>query len=46
LTTSDAEHDLIKKYGIPVTLSITKPIGLDDFAQVIRSIKDTWLKSA
>jgi chemotaxis family two-component system response regulator Rcp1 len=43
LTTSDAEHELIKANGIPVTVSITKPIGLDDFVLMIKSIEDNWL---
>lgn len=44
LTTSDAEHDLVKTYNVPVASSLTKPIQIDEFRNMIRSIKRDWLE--
>jgi two-component system, chemotaxis family, response regulator Rcp1 len=43
LTTSGAEQDIAKSYDLHANCYIVKPIGLDAFAQVVRSIQDFWL---
>jgi CheY-like chemotaxis protein len=43
LTTSKAEEDIIKTYNLHVNCYITKPVGLDEFLNVIKSIEDFWL---
>ena len=42
LTTSDAEVDVLKTYGLGANCYITKPVGLDQFAKVVRAIEDFW----
>lgn len=42
LTTSDAEADVLKTYGLGANCYITKPVGLDQFAKVVRAIEDFW----
>ncbi len=43
LTTSQAEADILKSYDLHANCYITKPVELDEFFSVIRSIKDFWL---
>jgi CheY-like chemotaxis protein len=43
LTTSDAEQDVLKSYRLHANCYITKPVGLDQFITVIRSLEDFWL---
>jgi CheY-like chemotaxis protein len=43
LTTSDAEADILKAYDLHANCYITKPVDLDQFIQVVRSIEDFWL---
>ena len=43
LTTSRAEEDVIKSYNLHCNCYITKPIDLDQFLNVVRSIEDFWL---
>ncbi|MBD2102480.1 response regulator [Leptolyngbya sp. FACHB-261] len=43
LTTSQAEEDIIKAYDLHANCYITKPIDLDQFIRVIKSIEDFWL---
>ena len=43
LTTSEAEQDIIKSYDMHANCYITKPVDLDQFNTVIKSIKDFWL---
>jgi CheY-like chemotaxis protein len=43
LTTSKAEEDIIKTYNLHANCYITKPIDLDQFLQVVKSIEDFWL---
>ena len=43
LTTSQAEQDIIKAYDLHVNCYINKPVDLDQFLQVVRSIEDFWL---
>lgn len=43
LTTSDADQDVLKSYDLQASCYITKPVELEEFSRVIRSIKDFWL---
>lgn len=42
LTTSDAEEDVLKSYNRHANCYITKPIDLNQFVKVVRSIEDFW----
>ena len=43
LTTSEAEQDVMKAYTLHANCYISKPVDLDQFIRVIRSIEDFWL---
>ena len=43
LTISWAEEDILKAYNLHANCYITKPIDLDRFAKVIKSIENFWL---
>ncbi len=43
LTTSQAEEDVIRTYDLHANCYITKPIDLEQFLHVVRSIEDFWL---
>lgn len=43
LTTSSAEVDIVKAYDLHANCYITKPVDLDQFENVVRSIEDFWL---
>jgi len=43
LTTSQAEEDILKTYNLHANCYITKPIDLNRFLDVVRSIEDFWL---
>ncbi len=43
LTTSKAEEDILKSYDLHVNSYVTKPVDLNKFLNVIRSIEDFWL---
>lgn len=43
LTTSGAEEDVIRAYTLHANCYISKPIDLDQFIQVIKSIQEFWL---
>lgn len=43
LTTSSDEADIFKSYNLHANCYITKPIGLEQFIQVVKSIEDFWL---
>jgi chemotaxis family two-component system response regulator Rcp1 len=43
LTTSRAEEDILRAYDLHANCYITKPIGLDQFVDVVRSIEAFWL---
>jgi chemotaxis family two-component system response regulator Rcp1 len=43
LTTSSAEADILRSYNLHANCYITKPVDLDQFVQVIKSIDDFWL---
>jgi CheY-like chemotaxis protein len=42
LTTSQAEEDIIKSYSLHANCYVTKPLGLPQFLDVVRSIEDFW----
>lgn len=43
LTTSQAEEDIIKAYGLNANCYICKPIDLDHFTKIISFIEEFWL---
>jgi chemotaxis family two-component system response regulator Rcp1 len=43
MTTSSAEEDILKSYGLQANCYITKPIQLDQFLKVVKSMQDSWL---
>jgi CheY-like chemotaxis protein len=43
LTVSQAEEDVLKTYDLHANCYITKPVDLDQFLTVVRSIEDFWL---
>jgi chemotaxis family two-component system response regulator Rcp1 len=43
LTTSQAEEDIIRTYDLHVNCYITKPVDLDQFVKIVKSIEDFWL---
>jgi two-component system response regulator len=44
LTTSQAEEDVLKSYDLNANCYITKPVDLDQFIQVVKSIEEFWVK--
>jgi two-component system, chemotaxis family, response regulator Rcp1 len=42
LTTSRAEQDILKAYNLHANCYITKPVDLDQFVKVAKSIDDFW----
>lgn len=42
LTSSKAEEDVLKAYDLNANCYITKPISLDQFVKVVKSIKEFW----
>ena len=43
LTISKAEEDVLKTYNLHANCYITKPLDLNQFAHVVKSIKEFWL---
>lgn len=43
LTTSKAEEDILRTYDLHANCYIAKPVDLDQFIAVVRSIDDFWL---
>lgn len=43
LTVSESEEDILKTYNLQANCYITKPIHLERFIQVIKSIENFWL---
>jgi CheY-like chemotaxis protein len=43
LTTSKAEEDILRTYDLHANCYITKPVDLDQFISVVRSIDEFWL---
>ena len=42
LTTSKAEEDIIKSYDLHANCYITKPVDLDQFITVVKSVEEFW----
>jgi CheY-like chemotaxis protein len=42
LTTSKAEEDIIKSYDLHANCYITKPVDLDQFIMVVKSVEEFW----
>ena len=43
LTTSAAEEDILKTYNLHANCYITKPVDLEQFLKIVRTIEDFWL---
>jgi two-component system, chemotaxis family, response regulator Rcp1 len=43
LTISQAEEDILKTYNLHANCFITKPLDLNQFMKVVKSIEDFWL---
>ena len=43
LTTSKAEEDIIKTYDLHANCYVTKPVDLDQFLHLVKSIEGFWL---
>ena len=43
LTTSKAEQDILRSYDLQANCYVTKPVDLDQFITVVKSIGDFWL---
>jgi CheY-like chemotaxis protein len=43
LTTSDAEVDILKSYELQANAYLSKPVQLDAFDSLVKSISDFWL---
>ncbi len=43
LTTSKAEEDIIKSYNLHANCYVTKPVELEQFITVVKSIENFWL---
>jgi len=43
LTTSQAEEDILKVYNLNANCYISKPVELDEFINVVKSVEDFWL---
>ncbi len=44
LTTSKAEEDILRSYGMGANSYITKPDSFDGLVKIIESLKDYWLQ--
>jgi len=42
LTTSSADEDIIKSYQLHANCYITKPVGMDQFIKVVKSVGNFW----
>ncbi len=42
LTTSDADEDILRSYNLGANSFVTKPVGLSQFAQIVKSIENFW----
>jgi chemotaxis family two-component system response regulator Rcp1 len=46
LTTSDTESDITRSYQLQANCYLTKPVRLEEFENLVRSINDFWLTKA
>ncbi len=42
LTSSDADADIVRSYELGANCYITKPVGLDAFQEIVRSVENFW----
>lgn len=45
LSTSQAEEDILQCYRMQANCYITKPVGLEEFIEVIRAIESFWFRT-
>jgi CheY-like chemotaxis protein len=43
LTTSDAESDITRSYQLQANCYLTKPVRLEEFENLVKSVNDFWL---
>jgi CheY-like chemotaxis protein len=43
LTTSSTDRDIVQSYALGANCFLTKPVGLEEFVEVVTSIEDFWL---
>ena len=43
MTSSEAERDLVRSYGLHANAYVVKPVDLDGFVEVVQGVKDFWL---
>lgn len=43
VSSSQAEEDIVKTYNLHANCYVTKPVNLDRFVQVVKSIEDFWV---
>jgi chemotaxis family two-component system response regulator Rcp1 len=46
LSTSETEKDIAETYRLHANAYVVKPVDLDGFVEVVRSIKDFWFSTA
>jgi CheY-like chemotaxis protein len=46
LTTSEAEADIVRSYQLKANCYLNKPVQLDAFESLVKSINDFWLTTA
>jgi len=44
LTTSKAEEDIIKTYNLHANCYVTKPVDLDQFVKIVKSVNSFWFE--
>jgi chemotaxis family two-component system response regulator Rcp1 len=44
LTTSEAEVDIVKSYQLRANCYLSKPVQLEEFESLVKSINDFWLR--
>jgi DNA-binding response OmpR family regulator len=42
LTSSDAEKDVVMSYKLGASCYVTKPVGLEAFQAIVKSIESFW----
>jgi len=45
LTTSDAQADIVRSYQLHANCYLRKPVRLDEFEKLVKSINDFWLNT-
>jgi CheY-like chemotaxis protein len=46
LTTSNAEEDIVRSYQLQANCYLSKPVQLDEFENMVKSINEFWLTMA